>query len=312
VDFSQVRKEFLHWQQALRSGQVTAEQFRAEVEKLQVQQSDGSCWRIKEDGTGWLSWTGAGWVPGVPPMTRMPAGGFPRTLGQYFTRLARETAKNIPEKMVFFIVLFIAAWGLNVYLMLGYRIPWWGPVSQFLSTILGSGSSWLTRLLLWFLLSALGASLAADLRKDGAKKFLCDLARIPVAFSNVFRKNPFAWPFLLGSAAVSLLIATAVGSILFSLLLILAFARALSKGPRSSLFLLSTLAWHDVRRLLKVSPAAGREDSTISQFLTGFTLGALLSFFLYTLPAAGYLGSLVLAAAAVVFVFNHNKSAVQG
>jgi hypothetical protein len=67
MDFKEAESKYYELKGRLNSGKLTADQFRAEVAELRLQDSEGRYWAVDARTGGWLLHDGANWVPAQPP-----------------------------------------------------------------------------------------------------------------------------------------------------------------------------------------------------------------------------------------------------
>jgi hypothetical protein len=67
MDFKEAESKYYELKGRLNSGKLTADQFRAEVAELRVQDNQGRHWAVDARTGGWLLYDGTKWVPAQPP-----------------------------------------------------------------------------------------------------------------------------------------------------------------------------------------------------------------------------------------------------
>jgi hypothetical protein len=67
MDFKEAESKYFELKGRLDAGALTAEQFRAEIAELRVQDSEGRYWTVDAASGGWLMYDGARWVRAQPP-----------------------------------------------------------------------------------------------------------------------------------------------------------------------------------------------------------------------------------------------------
>jgi hypothetical protein len=67
MTFEEAQRHLEYLNEQLRQGQISQEQFRSEVSRLQVQDEAGRWWQPHPGGGGWLLWDGTAWQPQSPP-----------------------------------------------------------------------------------------------------------------------------------------------------------------------------------------------------------------------------------------------------
>jgi hypothetical protein len=68
--FEELRQRYLNLRGQYESGQLSQEQFAADVGKLQVRDEAGTWWTIDARNGDYLRYDGSAWVTGTPPTTR--------------------------------------------------------------------------------------------------------------------------------------------------------------------------------------------------------------------------------------------------
>ncbi len=76
MNFDDARAEYTRLRQAYDQRQISAEEYGRRVQGLQVRDSNGTYWAIDGNSGGWLRYDGTAWVPGQPPVSGAPGGGF--------------------------------------------------------------------------------------------------------------------------------------------------------------------------------------------------------------------------------------------
>lgn len=312
MNFLQARETYLDLFLKQKSGSLTPDAFQKEVSKLRVQDNNGSLWQIKEDGAGWLKWDGQTWQGGISP-EEGPEGQRntgPQTLGEFFALLFQGAWAGAVRRWKVFVILFAAAYAINVYLMMGYRIPWWGALSQFFATLLEVRGNLVTRGVLWLFLPAALAALYQNIRREGPASFMKNLAGTPALITrSIAETGEKVWTVLLLSAAVALFCCQVVESRLFSLGLALFFFICLSYTDRSFFFLIARLSWSDYHRWRRLSPRA-MERSSVFLICAAMAAGSLTHyFFTFIHDNLGYYISVLLVVAAIALVFVKKKPA---
>lgn len=67
MDFDELEKRFYELKGKLTSGVISEEEFKAEIEKLRLEDSEGRLWMIGAQTGKWYYYDGSKWVPGQPP-----------------------------------------------------------------------------------------------------------------------------------------------------------------------------------------------------------------------------------------------------
>jgi hypothetical protein len=66
MDFKEAESKYFELKGRLDAGALTAEQFRAAIAELRVQDSEGRHWAVDGQSGGWLMYDGTRWVPSQP------------------------------------------------------------------------------------------------------------------------------------------------------------------------------------------------------------------------------------------------------
>jgi hypothetical protein len=314
MSFSQARETYLDLYLQQKAGSLTPDDFQKEVSRLRVQDNNGSLWQLREDGAGWLKWDGQTWQGGMSP-EEGPEGQNnvgPQTLGEFFTLLLKGAWAGGVRRWKVFAVLFVAAYAINVYLMMGYRIPWWGALSQFFATLLEARGNLVTRGVLWLFLPAALVALYQNIRREGPASFMKNFAGIPGLITrSIAETKEKILTVLLLSAAMAIFCCQVVESRLFSLGLALFFLISISYTDRSFLFLMARLSWSDYHRWRGFSPRAMERSSVFLAF-AAMAAGSLSHyFFTFIHSNLGYYISVLLVIAAIALVFVKKKPARQ-
>jgi hypothetical protein len=67
MDFKEAESKYFELKGRLDAGALTAEDFRAAIAELRVQDSEGRHWAVEGQSGGWLMYDGTRWVPSQPP-----------------------------------------------------------------------------------------------------------------------------------------------------------------------------------------------------------------------------------------------------
>ncbi|MDW7658493.1 MAG: hypothetical protein SCM11_15090 [Bacillota bacterium] len=306
MDFPKARRSYLILLQQYRSGSLSHEAFSNEVRRIRVQDDSGYWWQLQENGAGWLVWNGQAWQPATAPHDTPSAQSKQdiRSLGSLFLYFMRIMWQILLTRWKLFVVAMVIVWAVNIYFMLGYRIPWWGAVSQFTADLMGANAELLPRIALWLLLPLFIYSLLHKFRKDKPIGFFRKVAQVPQIMAASFtRISPRQLALILGAAALMLLFLQVMNSRLIGLLMLLSFLVSLSDQDQSFFCLLFRLTVSDVRRLVG-SPAQAINKINAFRLQTALVGGALFYLlFSFIHINLGYYAVLPLVLAAIVLVF---------
>lgn len=72
MDFAEAQAQLQRLREQWQGGQISPQEFAAEVNHLQVQDVSGQWWQPNPSGQGWLRWDGSQWEPATPPLPGGP------------------------------------------------------------------------------------------------------------------------------------------------------------------------------------------------------------------------------------------------
>ncbi len=317
MDFNEAQQRFTSLKQQLAVKQITAEEFSAQMALIRLQDGSGSWWQLGEDGQ-WLFWNGASWEARVPPIATHPQSPIglqpqqvaqtaqegqssPKTLFQLISMLIPAMIKcwfkMIPLMVVLSILTFAVHTFSMVYLNEGFNLNSSNPL---LSMMLVLKGNFVTGMLFWTFLSAIGTSLLIQLYQSGFSKVKSDISMIPSWVNECLRgSGTVSKPLVLGCAAASLLMGTIVDNRLVSLQLCVMMIMSLMSRQKGLMSTIIPLAWSDANRLF------GRRQGTVFNHLwigvclwgviVGFGLAVILPYATFL----GVIGTIVLLGLAV-------------
>jgi hypothetical protein len=162
MDFAEAQTHLQRLREQWQRGQITPQEFAAEVNRLQVQDASGQWWQPDPAGQGWLRWDGAQWQTDTPPQPAgpsplmppgpqtgpEPASAFKATWRQFRARLMDpqsflETSRRVPwsqRPQSWWDALSIAGGAASGYLWFVYSSVRGMPRLKFLGT---GRESWL-------------------------------------------------------------------------------------------------------------------------------------------------------------------------
>jgi len=294
VSFKETQVAYLNLRQKVRKKAVKPEEFDREVGQLKFQATDGTWWRIRENGEGWLALEGTEWKPRNPPVQE-----FRMTLSEFCSKVfVPAVIAHYKSASRTYILTLVGALGLNALLTYGGIVDRLGQFGWSLAKFLGIRGQYIGRLLFWISLGGLIHQYITNVRKSDEGKAAQGIAKALKMMSGALSSlGRIGWPGMLGWAAVGILLCSVIAMQTLGLVLGAWVLTMLGAGYQTFFFVGMSLAWYSAT---SAAVAQYSRQQQLFLVLGGFGIGSLVTVIMPGLPKTGYIVGAIAAALAAV------------
>jgi len=232
----------------------------------------------------------------------------PQTLVELLTMIGKSLLKSLPQKIIIVCAVLVGTWFVHTFLLAYVNDGFFHVRHPVLAMVLSLNRGQFGGILFWTLLSGIISTLVTTIYREGVTPLVSRLKQVPAAIGeNMQSTGQFAPAILLGAGGLALFLGFTIAhrgeyvpNRMVSLLMVIALLLTLSNGFKGFVFLVTRLAWQDLRRNMAGQIKSEYNPRVVYLALAGMGLGFALATLLPFLPWTGYLGVIALLVLALL------------